>query len=47
MRSTFKILFYINRQKGKKNGNYTVMGRITFDGKNRQSSTGLEVEPDV
>lgn len=46
MRSTFKLLFYINRQKVKKNGKCPVMGRITLDGKVSQYSTGLEVEPD-
>ena len=45
MRSTFKLLFYINRQKVKKNGKCPVMGRITLDGKVSQYSTGLEVEP--
>ena len=44
MRSTFKLLFYINRQKVKKNGKCPVMGRITLDGKVSQYSTGLEVE---
>ena len=46
MRSTFKLLFYINRQKVKKNGKCPVMGRITLDGKVSQYSTGLEVEPE-
>ena len=32
MRSTFKQLFYINRQKMKKNGMCPIMGRITIDG---------------
>lgn len=45
MRSTFKLLFYINRQKVKKNGKCPVMGRITLDGKVSQYSTGFEVEP--
>ena len=42
MRSTFKLLFYINRQKVKKNGRCPVMGRVTLDGKVSQYSTGLE-----
>ena len=46
MRSTFKLLFYTNRQKVKKNGKCPVMGRITLDGKVSQYSTGLEVEPE-
>lgn len=45
-RSTFKQLFYINRQKIKKNGKCPVMGRITLDGKVCQYSTGLEVNPE-
>ena len=43
MRSTFKLLFYINRQKVKKNGRCPIMGRVTLDGKVSQYSTGLEV----
>lgn len=46
MRSTFKLLFYINRQKLKKNGKCPIMGRITLDGKVSQYSTGLEIEPE-
>lgn len=46
IRSTFKQLFYINRQKTKKNGKCPVMGRITLDSKISQYSTGLEVHPD-
>lgn len=45
MRSTFKLLYYINRQKEKKNGKCVIMGRITLDGKVCQYSTGLEIEP--
>lgn len=47
MRSTFKLLFYINRQKVKKNGKCPIMGRVTLDGKISQYSTGLEIEPDL
>lgn len=46
MRSTFKVLFYVNRQKIKKNGKCPVMGRITIDGKPSQYSTGEEVAPE-
>lgn len=45
MRSTFKHLFYINRNKTKKNGLCVVMGRITLDGDIAQFSTGLETNP--
>ena len=47
MRSTFKYLFYINRNKVKKNGLCPVMGRITLDGEIVQFSTGLETNPDL
>ena len=33
MRSTFRILFYINRNKTKKNGKAAVLCRITVDGR--------------
>ncbi|MCS2863043.1 Arm DNA-binding domain-containing protein [Bacteroides thetaiotaomicron] len=46
MRSTFRLLFYINRQKIKKTGKCPVMGRITLDGKVSQYSTGEEVSPE-
>ncbi len=42
-RSTFKLLFYVNKQKEKANGNCPIMGRITVDGKISQYSTGEEV----
>ena len=45
MRSTFKILFYINRQKTKTDGNTAVLCRITIDGKNTTISTGEECNP--
>jgi site-specific recombinase XerD len=47
MRSTFKRLFYINRNKTKKNGLCPVMGRITLDGGISQFSTGLETTPEL
>ena len=45
MRSTFKILFYINRQKTKADGNTAILCRITIDGKNTTISTGEECNP--
>ena len=42
MRSTFKILFYINRQKTKADGNTTILCRITIDGKSTAITTGEE-----
>ena len=47
MRSTFKYLFYINRNKTKKNGLCPIMGRITLDGEVAQFSTGLETNPEL
>ena len=40
MRSTFKILFYINRQKTKADGNTAILCRITIDGKSTAITTG-------
>ena len=45
MRSTFKILFYINRQKTKTDGNTAILCRFTIDGKNTTISTGEECNP--
>ena len=42
MRSTFKILFYINRQKTKADGKTTILCRITIDGKSTAITTGEE-----
>jgi len=40
MRSTFKILFYINRQKIKADGKTAILCRITIDGKSTAITTG-------
>ncbi len=45
MRSTFKILFYINRQKTKADGNTAILCRITIDGKSAAITTGEECQP--
>lgn len=45
MRSTFKLLFYVNRQKTKADGACPIMGRITLDGKVCQYSTGEQINP--
>ena len=42
MRSTFKILFYINRQKIKVDGKTAILCRITIDGKTTAITTGEE-----
>lgn len=46
-RSTFKLLFYINKKKLKANGNSSIMGRITLDGKVSQYATGEEIDPNI
>lgn len=45
-RSTFKLLFYINRSKQKKNGRCPIMGRITIDGEQVQYSLGEDISPE-
>ena len=45
MRSTFKTLFYINRQKTKADGNTAILCRITIDGKRTAITTGEECNP--
>ena len=45
MRSTFKTLFYINKQKTKADGNTAILCRITIDGKNTAVTTGEECKP--
>ncbi|WP_314722118.1 tyrosine-type recombinase/integrase [Prevotella nigrescens] len=46
MRSTFKILFYINRQKTKTDGKTAIFCRITIDGRSAVMATGEECLPD-
>ena len=46
MRSTFKILFYLNTSKRKKSGSCPIMGRITVDGNIAQFSLKEDVHPD-
>ena len=46
MRSTFKILFYINRQKTKADGKTAIFCRVTIDGRNTVMATGEECLPD-
>ena len=45
MRSTFKILYYINRGKVKADGTTAIMCRITIDGKNSVFTTGCYCNP--
>ena len=46
MRSTFSILFYINRNRIKADGTTAVMCRITIDGKNTVMTTGICCKPE-
>lgn len=46
MRSTFRILMYINKNKVKTDGTTTVLCRISIDGKNTVLSTGVYCKPD-
>ena len=45
IRSTFSVLFYINRSKAKKSGKCPILGRISIDGENTAFSTGLDILP--
>ena len=45
MRSTFKILFYINKNKTKADGTTTILCRITIDGANVVITTGESTTP--
>lgn len=46
MRSTFKQLYYINRNKVKADGTTAIWCRITIDGKQAVLSTGIYCHPD-
>lgn len=46
MRSTFKLLYYINRAKVKADRTTAVLCRITIDGKNSVVTTGVYCNPE-
>ena len=46
MRSTFSILYYINRGKVKTDGTTAIMCRITIDGKSSVFTTGYYCNPE-
>lgn len=46
MRSTFKILFYINKNKVKADGTTAVLCRISIDGKQSVITTGIYCSPE-
>ena len=45
MRSTFKLLFYINRNKVRSDGTTAVLCRISIDGKKSAVTTGVYCKP--
>lgn len=45
MRSTFNILFYINRSKQRTDGTTAILCRITIDGSKVVMSTGESISP--
>lgn len=45
MKSTFKVLFYLKKGSEKRNGEVTIMARITIDGKICQFSTKQSIHP--
>lgn len=47
MRSTFNILFYINKNKLKADGTTTILCRITIDGSNAVMTTGESPLPRI
>jgi site-specific recombinase XerD len=46
MKSTFKVLFYLKKGSEKRNGEVTIMARVTVDGKLCQFSTKQSIHPD-
>lgn len=46
-RSTFAVIFYINKAKVKKNGLTPLMGRISIDAEHAQFSAKIDVDPKV
>ena len=46
MRSTFKLLFHINRNKVKSDGTTAVLCRISIDGKKSAVATGIYCRPE-
>ena len=46
MRSTFKLLFYINRSKIKSDSTTAILCRISIDGKTSVLTTGIYCKPD-
>ena len=47
MKSTYRVIFYLKKEKLKKDGTYPVMGRITVDGTQCQFSCKVNCKPDI
>jgi len=47
MRSTFSVIFYLKKNKVKKDGTSPIMGRITVDGTQAQFSCKLSIKPNL
>jgi len=45
MKTTFNVLFFLKRDKQKKNGNVPLMCRITVDGEESRFSMKTDIEP--
>ena len=47
MKSTFRILFYVKKDKKRADGTYPVMCRITIDGEPSRFNTKVNVNPNI
>ncbi len=45
MKTTFNVLFFLKRDKQKKNGNVPLMCRITVDGNETRFSMKTDIDP--
>ena len=45
MRSTFRLMFYINRNKVKSDGTTAILCRISIDGRKSAVTTGIYCKP--
>lgn len=47
MKSTFRILFYVKRDKQKSDGTLPIMCRITIDGQPSRFNTKVSINPNI
>lgn len=47
MKSTFRVLFYLRKNEVNKNGNSSIMVRITINGEQVQFSSKLQIKPEL